>query len=426
MSSVVIAVPEPRASALAGELALEGVVVRSIVDARDLTDTDLSALAAVIVPATRAALTADLVSLCDRAGARILPLGDGESRLLARFGLSRALSADAPGWEIAQRLADDAPGVRALHPQHPHRIIAVWGPQGSPGRSTLAIQMAVELTRSGRQTALLDADTVAPSLALLLGLSDDSPGIAAACRRAELGGLDSAELTRLAARLETAVGTVDVLGGLNRPRRWPELSHSRLTTALRACREWAEETVVDVGAAFLSDEAEFDLAGPHRHAATSAVLREADLIIAVGSADPLGVSRFVREHAELRNLIGDTPVKVVMNRVRQGPLGIDARGQLRRTLEQFAGIDDVTFLPCDQRAVDAALLHARPISDVAPRSALSAAVRRLVSALNATAAREGAATAGTRRGSFRAARSLRSTRASRAASQPAGDLESTS
>ncbi|MCB8044803.1 hypothetical protein JM654_13400 [Microbacterium oxydans] len=71
-----------------------------------------------------------------------------------------------------------------------------------------------------------------------------------------------------------------------------------------------------------------------------------------------------------------------MNQVRPGPLGIDARGQVRRTLERFAGITDIFFLPFDLRAADAALLHARPMTDVAPRSPFAAAVRRLAASLS--------------------------------------------
>ncbi|HWU29526.1 MAG TPA: hypothetical protein VN041_10620 [Microbacterium sp.] len=122
------------------------------------------------------------------------------------------------------------------------------------------------------------------------------------------------------------------------------------------------------------------------------------------SADPLGVSRFIRAHAELRHVLGGTPVTVVANRVRPGPLGIDARGQIRRTLDRFAGIDDVAFVPEDQRAADAAALHARAIADVSPRSPLVTAVRRIASSLGARAE---TATAGSSRGSSRVARRLR-------------------
>lgn len=413
MTGVVVAIPQPRAGELAAELALEGIDVLATLSPTAVIEVPPGA-EAIIVPATRAVLSAELISACDRAGVRILALGGADSRLLGRLGLSEALRPEAAGWEIAAALASETDTVPRPQSVLPHRVIAVWGPHGAPGRSTLAIQLAVELCRRERRTALVDTDTVAPALALLLGLSDDAPGVAAACRRAERGALDSAELTRLATTVATGGGDIEVLPGINRPSRWPELSSTRLRATLGACREWSEETVVDVAAAFDADEeVTYDLAGPRRHAATTASLNEADLIIAVASADPLGISRFVREHAELRRLTAPTPVVVVVNQVRPGPLGIDARGQVRRTLERFAGITDVVFLPFDQRAADAALLHARPMTDVTPRSPFLAAVRRLASTLFPADA--ASATADSSRGSSPVVRRLRSALGARGA-----------
>ncbi len=406
MTSVIVAIPQPRAGALATELELEGVEVVAII-APSPAVVIPPGTEAIIVPATRAVLTAELIATCDRAGVRILALGSADSRLLGRLGLSTPLHPEAAGWEVAAALSVETDTAALPQPVGPHRVIAVWGPHGAPGRSTLAIQLAVELSRTGRRTALVDADTVAPSLALLLGLSDDAPGVAAACRRAERGALDSAELTRLATTVATGGGDIEVLPGINRPSRWPELSSTRLRATLGACREWIEDTVVDVADAFdADDEVTYDLAGPRRHAATSVSLSEADLIIAIASADPLGISRFVRDHAELRRLTAPTPVTVVVNQVRPGPLGIDARGQVRRTLERFAGITEVVFLPSDQRAADAALLHARPMTDVAPRSPYVAAVRRLAATLSPH--ETATATADSSRGSSPVVRRLRS------------------
>lgn len=413
MTSVIVAIADPRASALASELELEGLrVIATVAPGSRSLLALLPDAEAILLPATRSAVTAELLGACDRAGVRVLTLGEIDSRALGRLALAATLPADASGWQVASALAVDPPRSPAGSRSEP-RITAVWGPHGAPGRSTVAIQLAAEFARRGRGTALVDADTVAPSLALLLGLSDDAPGIAAACRRAELGGLDAGELTRLASTVATSGGEIAVLPGINRPSRWPELSATRLETALRACREWREETVVDISDAFdADDEATYDLSGPRRHAATTTALRTADAIVAVASADPLGISRFVRDHSELCRLSGSTPVSVVVNRVRSGPLGVDARAQVRRTLERFAGITEVTFLPFDQRAADAALLHARIMADVTPRSTFVGAVRDLAGSLASSATE---ATADSWRGSSRAVRWLRSGRASREA-----------
>ncbi|MFJ4224691.1 CpaE family protein [Microbacterium sp. NPDC089695] len=402
MTTILIGLPQPRADALAAELALEGV--DTDVAPPSALGARLDGVDAVVVPASRTLLTPAFILACDRAAVRVIPLGEHDSRLLARYGLAGSLAPDASGWEVlaalheAESIAPSAPATS------PNRVIAVWGPAGAPGRSIVAIQSAVELARHGRRTALVDADTVAPSISLLLGLSDEAPGIAAACRRAEMGALDDAELHRLSVVVPTSGGDISVLSGINRPSRWPELTASRVHAALRACRSWAQDSVVDVSAALdADDEVTFDVSGPRRHAATTAVLAEADIVLAVVSADPVGISRFLRDHAELSRLAPGTPIRVLVNKTRPGPLGIDARSQIRRTLERFAGVSDIAFLPFDDRATDAALLHARPPSEVAPRSAFVAAVRRAAASLVPEAP---VATGGSSRGSSRVVRRL--------------------
>jgi MinD-like ATPase involved in chromosome partitioning or flagellar assembly len=392
---ILVALGGAAAPRVASELSRAGLEIVGVVDpgapsaaASDLLtalDLDLArdALAratALVLRADRRTLTADLVAACDRRGVRILPVCDDADaqRWAAAFGLEPALVA-AEAWAVIDALrADPAPGARAGSGSR-GRLIAVWGPGGAPGRSTIASLVAFELARGGRHSSLIDADVHAPSLALSLGIADEGPGFAAACRQAGLGSLDARELTRISVPLAHAGGIVDVLCGLNRTGRWPELAEDRVSAALEACRGWADAVVVDVSSSLERDEELMsDLDGPRRNGATSAALASADLVIAVCAADPVGVARFLRGYAELRATIGSTRVVVAVNKLRPGALGFDARGQIRRTLERFAGIDDVFFLPLDPRSTDAAVLQARPIADVSPRSPLVAAARRLV------------------------------------------------
>ncbi|SIT89107.1 P-loop NTPase [Microbacterium sp. RU33B] len=393
----VVAVDGPRGSLLAEALQREGIeivgVTASVAPAEfaadrlpELHDADLaaalSAADALVLQADRLSLTSALVGLCDRSGVRILPLCAEavDAPLAGMFGLAAALPLDAEPWRIAEALASRAePAVTtaAASARDEPRIMVVWGPPGAPGRSTIAIELAVELARGGRRVALVDADTHSPSVALQLGLADEGPGFAAACRQAERGELDVGELARIGVPLGRT--GVDVLTGINRPSRWPELTDSRVTAALEVCREWADYIVVDVAAPLERDEEIVsDLDGPRRNAATLAALRAADLVVAVAAADPVGVSRFLRAHADLRATIGATPVAVVANRLRPGSLGIDARGQVRRTLERFGGVRDVWFVPWDARSTDAALLAGRPVAETAPKSPLTLAIRRFV------------------------------------------------
>ena len=388
---VVVAVDEPRGSRMADELAYEGVEVVDVVAAADPAracdgvrgaDAVLRAIGeadVLVLEVGRETISTGLVGLCDRAGVRILTLGsDGEAaRVAEAFGLELPLDSAIEPWRLASILDTRPAGPPARTIDAPPRTIVVWGPAGSPGRSTVAIELAVELARGGRHVALVDADSHAPSLALTLGLADEGPGFAAACRQAERGGLDPRELTRISVPLGRT--GVDVLTGLNRPSRWPELSEKRVAAALAACRLWAQYTVVDVSSSLERDEEIVsDLDGPRRNAATIGALQSADLVVAVAGADPVGVSRFLRAYPELRATIGATPVTVVANRLRPGALGIDARGQVRRTLDRFGGVDKVWFLPQDARSADAALLAAQAIGQVAAKSSLTLAVRRFV------------------------------------------------
>ncbi|GAA4060886.1 hypothetical protein GCM10023065_08770 [Microbacterium laevaniformans] len=333
----------------------------------------LGALAAadvLAVDAGRDTLTPQLVTVCDRFGVRIVAVCDGaaDRRLAEMFGIATC----APdGVRTAVLHAATAPPTAPPR----GRIIAVWGPAGAPGRTTMAIEMAAELARDGRRVGLIDADTHAPSVAMLTGLADEGPGFAAACRAAERGTLSAAELERIALPL----GDVAVLAGINRPGRWPELSSARVGGALEQCRTWVEDLIVDVAAPLERDEEIVsDVEGPRRNAATLAVLAAADIVVAVVSADPVGVARFVRAHADLRAAAGAAPIHVLVNKTRTSTLGIDARSQVRRTLDRYVGVAACWFVPWDPKAADAAVLQAQPVGRVAPRSSLSGAVRRFV------------------------------------------------
>lgn len=383
MARIVIAVDPPHAARLSDELVLEDADVIGIVAATRPAARGLlsDAFDALVLAADRATLTPGLVAECDRRGIRIVALCDDAAgrRLAEGFGIASILPTSVEGWAIVEALAAPARASRPAAETPAGRVVTVWGPHGAPGRTTLAIELAAELSRGGGRVALADADAHAPSVAMSLGLADEGPGFAAACRQAGLGGLDAPELTRISIPMTLAGGAVDVLTGINRPGRWPELSEERVGAVLSAARSWAEHTVVDVAASLERDEEIVsDLDGPRRNGATLAALRSADLIVAVCAGDPVGVARFVRAYAELRATVGTTRIAVVVNRLRPATLGIDARGQVRRTIERFAGVEDVWFVPADPRATDAATLAARAVVDVAPRSALAAGVRRFV------------------------------------------------
>ena len=101
-------------------------------------------------------------------------------------------------------------------------------------------------------------------------------------------------------------------------------------------------------------------------------------MIAVGAADPVGLSRFLRAHVDLLETLDTDRVTVLMNKVRASAIGPGASGQVCQTLQRFGGISNPVLVPHDQPAFDAAILTGRTLADVAPKSPARAAVARFV------------------------------------------------
>lgn len=258
-------------------------------------------------------------------------------------------------------------------------VVAVWGPTGAPGRTTVAVGLADELARQGEPTLLVDADCYGGVIGAVLGLLDESAGVAAACRQAGRIRLDAAALAQLCWSLGPHLR---VLTGIPRAQRWPELRPSGMTAVLGAARALAATTVVDCGFSIEADEEiSLDSVAPRRNGSTLAVLHEADLIVVVGSADPIGMQRLVRALGELREAEFDAPVWVVLNRLRADAVPGRAEEELTAALLRFAGITPTVLLPYDQRGLDAALAVGKTLADVRPGSPLRTALSGLAARL---------------------------------------------
>jgi len=322
-------------------------------------------------------LGVDLLEACDGAGVRLIVLAvdETERRRAISIGVADPLDASADWGPLEARLAGPD-GPEDVSRPASGTVIAVWGPVGAPGRTSLAIGMAAELAATGTRVLLADADTHGAAVAPTLGLLDEAPGFAAACRLASTDSLNDAELDRIADTAGGDRGSFRVLTGLARADRWPELGHDRVTRVVERCRDWAQVTVIDVAAELESDEeVSSDLFAPHRNAATIAVLRAADHVVAVGSADPVGLSRLLRAYADLLETVTTRSVHVVANRLRTSTAGLVPGAQVRETLQRFGGITEVCLVPFDPPAFDAALLAGGTLVQHAPKSAARLAIR---------------------------------------------------
>jgi len=280
------------------------------------------------------------------------------------------------------------------------RIVAVWGPTGAPGRTTVAINLADSLARLGSSALLVDGDVYGASIAPALGLLDESPGLAAACRHAAAHRLDAAGLAALCWQLTPQLR---VLTGIPIASRWPELRPAGVEAVLAAARGLAEFAVVDCGFCLETDEElSYDTIAPRRNGATLAMLGAADEVVVVGAADPIGMQRLVRALSDLDSLAFGAEVRVVLNGVRRGVVPGDPAKELTGALERFAGRAPSALLPYDRTALDEALAGGRSLAEGRAKSPLREAIVRLAAELadvplphaSRSAGRRRAATAG--------------------------------
>jgi MinD-like ATPase involved in chromosome partitioning or flagellar assembly len=247
----------------------------------------------------------------------------------------------------------------------------------------VAVGIAAELAELGFPTLLVDADVYGGVVAQLLGLLDEAPGIAAACRLANNGSLDLTALAELAVQVRPQLR---VLTGIARAERWPELRPSAIEAVLGLARSLAAYVVVDCGFGLERDEElSYDTIAPRRNGATLAVLDAADRVVAVASGDPVGLQRYVRALAELGDAIpGRAPVTVV-NRVRPAVIGGgDPEVEIAAALSRYAGVSDVRFVPLDVAAYDAALAAGRTLAEAAPVSPARLALQAIAAGISGT------------------------------------------
>ena len=172
------------------------------------------------------------------------------------------------------------PSADAAEPPARGRVVCVWGPPGSTGRSTVALALADEVARAGLTCALVDADPTAPCLDQLAAVSTAasvtwSQRQVAQGRLTRRALLDAMPLTRSGVRVLPG-GTGD---GMLRPDLWP--------TVREQLREAVDVVVIDLGA-----HAHPDAENPEDQYLIEAF--SADELVTVGTCEPVGLARLMR------------------------------------------------------------------------------------------------------------------------------------
>lgn len=257
-------------------------------------------------------------------------------------------------------------------------LVAVWGGAGSPGRTSVAVHVAVELAAQGTRVALIDGDCWAASMAQLLGIAE-SPSVTKAARLASDGWPES-----LATCLQDGPSGVRVLAGLPRADLWPEVRERAWRGVLDEARAQADTVVIDLAASIEEDEElSFDRVPYRRNLMTRVALEEADQIVFVVDANPIGVRRAIFAH---RGLVEGLPrsVERIVTLLNRAPTGAKLRGQLGDELARWCELKPSVFLPVEA-AFGRSCWEGRPLHDIAPKSKWLRDLRDLVASAGALA-----------------------------------------
>lgn len=363
------------------------VIARRCVDHGELVGTALrDRPRAVLVDASMTWVDRDLVVTLRRAGVEVFAVGNS-TRPLADIGV-RCIAADASAEAVAGALHQlEVPAFVAASPvvaEHGTlgHVVAVWGGAGSPGRTTVAVQLAVEAAAAGTSTLLIDADVWAACVAQLLSLNE-APSIAQAARSAADGW--PSPLTEC---LQAGPHGLQVLAGLARAELWPEIREEAWRAVLSMARTSFELVVVDVGASIEEDEElAFDRVPYRRNLVTTTTLDHADDTVLVTGADPVSLRRAVVAHRTLTerrtggraNPRAGMGPDIVLNRVPRAGRRLQ---DCSRAVSDWMGSVPLAMLP-EEPAFDRTVWEGRPLRDVAPRSPWLRELRPLLAELSA-------------------------------------------
>jgi MinD-like ATPase involved in chromosome partitioning or flagellar assembly len=246
-------------------------------------------------------------------------------------------------------------------PTHEGRVVVVWGPAGAPGRTTVATNLAWEVARREEAVVLADLDPYGGAVAQQLGVLDEVSGLLSAARLAAAGQLDE----RFASVCRGLGEHLAVVTGLPRPDRWREVRPAQVDQLIEVARARGH-VLVDTGFSLEDDPGTDFGARPGRNALTLAAIDQADELLVVGSADPVGLARLARGLVDLRELTTGVPVRVVVNRMRSS-IGWSEK-EIAGMVEGFSRVAGLHFLPEDRAGLDRALVSGRALADLGDTS----------------------------------------------------------
>ncbi|CAB4630361.1 unannotated protein [freshwater metagenome] len=224
-----------------------------------------------------------------------------------------------------------------------NQVIAVSSPYGSTGKTTVAINLALELASGSAKVLLIDADFEGASVANQLLLTELPAGLPGALRVASQNRFDLEQLERLSIAHQKS--TLRILP--SHPGRISNAaSVESMTAILDTARSVFDFTVVDLGSISSSES---QLASDSY---VEAVFQLSEKQIVVCLADPIGIYRLLGQESTILEL-ANSPV-VVMNRVRNSVIS-QAKKEIAITMQRLSQLEVACYLPDDPQQIDHAV-----------------------------------------------------------------------
>lgn len=258
--------------------------------------------------------------------AAVLPAALGRDDLLAALA-----EHTRPVARVSPRL--DLPATNTPPPWR-GRLIAVTGPGGT-GASTVAAMCAQGFGADVRHQGLvvladlaLDADQ-----AVIHDAGDVMPGLPELIDSHRLGHPDPDEIRAMTFVAEAR--NYHLLLGLRRHRDWTALRPRAIAATIDGLRRAYRVVIADIDPDLEGETETGSSDIEERNGLARAASAEADVVIAVGVAGPVGVHRLARLIRELAS--AGVPPARILPVINRGPRSVRRRAEIARALAELTG-----------------------------------------------------------------------------------------
>ena len=241
-------------------------------------------------------------------------------------------------------------------------LICVWGTNGSPGRSSVAINLSFSLASKNFPTLLVDLDAIVPSLAPALGLVSEVPGVSSLVHDALKGRLSQESIEKNVIEVNPGL---HVLTGISNPKRWPELRTEGLIQVLKLCSQMYANIICDLSAVLpeSTDSSLNDVDIFRRFDHIPKVLEISSRNIFVLSATPLSLIR-ASEALEALHEINKSEPLIILNKVNEINLGQRYESTVEAILGRWVNSGSIYRIPDRPEIFAESWMRAESVQDL--------------------------------------------------------------